>query len=132
MTDVQTGDGFALLGRSPNPNASRNRLFPEIRPMKLFSAAILLAFASPAFAQANPHAGHAPAAQQGAHDAHGAHEGHGSGHGQGHEGHKDCCKDGKMPCCEKAKAAGKKMPCCEKHEAEGAKAGQGHGGHSGH
>ena len=88
--------------------------------MKLFCAAIALAFASPALAQADPHAGHAPAAHQGAHQGHGEHAGHGGQHGaghEGHEGHKDCCKDGA------------KMPCCEKHEARDAKPAQGHSGH---
>ena len=102
--------------------------------MKLLAAAIALAFASPALAQADPHAGHAPAAQQGAHEGHGDHKGQVDHQGAGHEGHMDCCKDGKakMPCCEKAKAAGKKMPCCEKHEAKDAKSGQEHSGHGGH
>ena len=91
--------------------------------MKLFCAAIALAFAAPALAQADPHAGHSTAAQ---HDAHAGHKGH-----ESHENHKECCKEGeaKMPCCEKAKAAGKKMPCCEKHEAKDAKPAQGHSGH---
>ena len=102
--------------------------------MKLFCAAVALTLASPAFAQADPHAGHSPAAHQAAQQAqggHDAHAGHKGAEHKGHGGHKDCCKDGeaKMPCCEKARAAGKKMPCCEKHEAKDAKPAQDHSGH---
>jgi hypothetical protein len=65
--------------------------------MKMLITAALLTIAAPAFAQADPHAGHKE--------------------GQ-HEGHKmDCCKDadgnGKMDCCEKMKD-GKAMDCCGK------------------
>ena len=79
--------------------------------MKLLITAALLTIAAPAFAQANPHAGH---------------------HQQGqHEGHKmDCCKDadanGKRDCCEKMKD-GKAMDCCGKDAKKtGADAHSGH------
>ena len=83
--------------------------------MKTLIAAIAMTIASPALAQADPHAAHA---------AHGAAD-HAT-HGQGsepdkHDGHDEkdgCCHkmaDGKMmPCCEKMKADGKKIECCDK------------------
>jgi hypothetical protein len=70
--------------------------------MKLLITAALLTIAAPAFAQADPHAGHH---QQGQHE--------------GHEQHKSCCEqkdaDGtRKDCCEKMKD-GKPMDCCEEH-----------------
>lgn len=78
--------------------------------MKYLMAAVALTIASPAFAQADPHAGHA-----------------------GHEQHeKDCCKekdaDGtRKDCCDKAMKDGKAMACCEKHAKE-----MGKDAHAGH
>lgn len=77
--------------------------------MKTLFAAIALTIAAPAFAQADPHAGHDM-----------------SGHKEaGHEGH-ECCKqkdaDGSMKDCCKAMADGKMPACCEKQA--------GHDGHA--
>lgn len=81
--------------------------------MKMLIAAALLTIAAPAFAQADPHAGH----HQGQHE--------------GHEQHKSCCEqkdaDGtRKACCEKMKD-GKAMDCCEKHAAK-----TGSDAHAGH
>lgn len=93
--------------------------------MKSMISAIALLVAAPALAQAvpaaNPHAGHS-AEQYAKHQGQG-HEGHGE--------HKDCCKDGKMACCEKMKQQDKSMKCCEKmkqHDKDAAD----HNGHAGH
>lgn len=100
--------------------------------MKMLLAAIALTIASPALAQtaaADPHAGHS---------GHAGHTGHAMpaapASGQtpaadphaGHDMSGDCCKkaaDGKMACCDKAKADGKKMECCDKAASKDAHAG---------
>jgi len=100
--------------------------------MKYLVSAIALVIASPALAQtapANPHAAHqtapAKAAAAPCTPEH-AKMGHCKMEKAGMDG--GCCdKDanGKMACCEKAKAAGKKMPCCDKDKkADAAKAGK--------
>lgn len=104
--------------------------------MKLMLAAIALTIASPALAQtaapADAHADHAAHATQAApvdHSAHGA-----GSNGNPHADHEmagGCCEkmgDGKMPCCEKMKAAGKKMDCCAK-KADAPGAADPHAGH---
>jgi hypothetical protein len=116
--------------------------------MKLFLTAIALAVASPAVAQtapADPHSGHAqaaqttPAADRACTPEHAA-----MGHctrkkaaaapaADPHAGYANmpCCDnaaDGKKACCEKMKAEGKKMECCAE---TGAKS-KAHAGHSAH
>ena len=88
--------------------------------MKIFLAAFAMTIAIPAAAQtapaADPHAGHQMPAD------HGKHEGK-----AGHEGMKCCEKaEGKMDCCDKAKAASGKMECCDKQAKAGADAHAGH------
>ena len=99
--------------------------------MKMLFAAIAMAIASPALAQAAPAASHAD---------HAHHHGQGTPSGQSHADHAaatpsdphaghdmsggnmECCEktdDGTMACCAKMKAEGKAMPCCDKAKAEG-------------
>ena len=84
--------------------------------MKTLLGVIALLVAAPVAAQTapvDPHSGHAQ--HQGT--DHGKTD-HGQ-HKDGHEGHgKDCCKDGKMACCEKMKQQGKEMDCCKKGDAK--------------
>ena len=91
--------------------------------MKMFFAAVALAIASPAVAQdaagADPHANHAPAAEQRTAPANGAHDAH-----RGHQMQGQCC-------CEKMKAEGAGMDCCDKSAAvEGAAEADPHAGHN--
>lgn len=111
--------------------------------MKKFLTMIALVLATPAMAQtapANPHADHAqqtaPAAAcspQHAAMGHCTLKADAAPAANPHAGHDmkgDCCEkgaDGKMACCEKAKAAGEKLDCCEKK----AGAADPHAGHNG-
>lgn len=84
--------------------------------MKLFLAAVALTIASPALAQADPHAGHGGAGHEGHAPPAGAQK---DAPADPHAGHdmKGCCEgkgEGKMDCCAKMKAEGKKMACCDK------------------
>lgn len=78
--------------------------------MKILTGALALILAAPVAAQTAPPAD--------------AHQGHAQHQNKDGEHKMDCCKDGKMPCCEKARQQGQKPDCCDK-DAE-------HGQHKGH
>ena len=94
--------------------------------MKTIIGALALILAAPVAAQTAPAAD--PHAQHGS-------EHKGMDHGKmDHNSHdKDCCKDGKMACCEKMKQQGKEMDCCKKADAKKGDAKPAdHSGHAGH
>lgn len=96
--------------------------------MKIITAAIALAFASPALAQsgptgptADPHAQHRaqqPGADHSQHQGmqHGQHQGGQQGQHQGHGQQANCCadrnRDGRMDCCENMAQSGQRRDCC--------------------
>lgn len=105
--------------------------------MKIITAAIALAFASPALAQsapagpaADPHAQHRaqpPGADHSQHRGmqHGQHQAVPPGQHQGHAEQNGCCADrdgdGRMDCCQNMAQAGQRRDCCpQRAPAQGA------------
>jgi hypothetical protein len=119
--------------------------------MKLLLSVIALAIATPALAQNAPaaaHAGHAQHAEQAAPAAGTAcspeHAAMGhctpkqstpaapAGQPAEHQHGDGCCEkdaNGKMACCEKARAAGRKMDCCKEPGGAAAATPSDHAGH---